>query len=141
MLDVNLSGAFFCARRALRKMVRAHAGRIVFVSSVGAFVGLPGQANYAASKAGLVGPRPGPRPRGRLEGHHGQRRGAGPRRHRHDSAPSATTASPARRPGAARPASRRQRRSPASWGSSPPPAAAYVTGAVLPLDGGLSMGL
>jgi NAD(P)-dependent dehydrogenase (short-subunit alcohol dehydrogenase family) len=55
VLDVNLSGAFFCARRALRRMVRAHGGRIVFVSSVGAFVGLPGQANYAASKAGLVG--------------------------------------------------------------------------------------
>ncbi|HEV3328624.1 MAG TPA: 3-oxoacyl-ACP reductase FabG [Acidimicrobiales bacterium] len=55
VLDVNLSGAFYCARRALRKMVRSHAGRIVFVSSVGAFVGLPGQANYAASKAGLVG--------------------------------------------------------------------------------------
>jgi NAD(P)-dependent dehydrogenase (short-subunit alcohol dehydrogenase family) len=55
VLDVNLTGAFFCARRALRKMVRSHAGRIVFVSSVGAFVGLPGQANYAASKAGLVG--------------------------------------------------------------------------------------
>jgi 3-oxoacyl-[acyl-carrier protein] reductase len=55
VLEVNLSGAFFCARRALRRMVRSHAGRIVFVSSVGAFVGLPGQANYAASKAGLVG--------------------------------------------------------------------------------------
>jgi 3-oxoacyl-[acyl-carrier protein] reductase len=55
VLDVNLSGAFFCARRALRRMVRSHAGRIVFVSSVGAFVGIPGQANYAASKAGLVG--------------------------------------------------------------------------------------
>ena len=55
VIDVNLTGAFFCARRALRKMVRAHGGRIVFVSSVGAFVGLPGQANYAASKAGLVG--------------------------------------------------------------------------------------
>ena len=55
VLDVNLSGAFFCARRALRRMVRAHGGRIVLVSSVGAFVGLPGQANYAASKAGLVG--------------------------------------------------------------------------------------
>jgi NAD(P)-dependent dehydrogenase (short-subunit alcohol dehydrogenase family) len=55
VLEVNLSGAFFCARRALRGMVRAHDGRIVFLSSVGAFVGLPGQANYAASKAGLVG--------------------------------------------------------------------------------------
>jgi NAD(P)-dependent dehydrogenase (short-subunit alcohol dehydrogenase family) len=55
VLDVNLTGAFLCARRALRRMLRAHVGRIVFVSSVGAFVGLPGQANYAASKAGLVG--------------------------------------------------------------------------------------
>jgi 3-oxoacyl-[acyl-carrier protein] reductase len=55
VLDVNLTGAFLCARRALRRMLRAHSGRIVFVSSVGAFVGLPGQANYAASKAGLVG--------------------------------------------------------------------------------------
>jgi NAD(P)-dependent dehydrogenase (short-subunit alcohol dehydrogenase family) len=55
VLDVNLTGSFLCARRALRRMLRAHAGRIVFVSSVGAFVGLPGQANYAASKAGLVG--------------------------------------------------------------------------------------
>ncbi len=36
-------------------MLRLHRGRIVFISSVGAFVGLPGQANYAASKAGLVG--------------------------------------------------------------------------------------
>src|SRR6202035_3105785 len=35
VIDVNLSGAFFCARRALRKMIRAHGGRIVFVSSVG----------------------------------------------------------------------------------------------------------
>jgi 3-oxoacyl-[acyl-carrier protein] reductase len=55
VLDVNLTGAFLCARRALRRMIRARAGRILFVSSVGAFVGLPGQANYAASKAGLVG--------------------------------------------------------------------------------------
>lgn len=55
VLDVNLSGAFYCARRALRRMIRAHGGRIILVSSVGAFVGLPGQANYAASKAGLVG--------------------------------------------------------------------------------------
>jgi NAD(P)-dependent dehydrogenase (short-subunit alcohol dehydrogenase family) len=39
----------------MAKMLRLHDGRIIFVSSVGAFVGLPGQANYAASKAGLVG--------------------------------------------------------------------------------------
>ncbi len=55
VLDVNLTGSFLCARRALRRMLRAHAGRIVFMGSVGGFLGVPGQANYAASKAGLVG--------------------------------------------------------------------------------------
>ncbi len=55
VLETNLTGAFRVAKRAVSKMLRLHHGRIVFVSSVGAFVGLPGQANYAASKAGLVG--------------------------------------------------------------------------------------
>ena len=55
VLETNLTGAFRVAKRAVAKMLRLHRGRIVFVSSVGAFVGLPGQANYAASKAGLVG--------------------------------------------------------------------------------------
>ncbi len=55
-LDANLSGAFRCARRALRPMLRARAGRIINVTSVvGALRGNPGQAAYAASKAGLVG--------------------------------------------------------------------------------------
>jgi NAD(P)-dependent dehydrogenase (short-subunit alcohol dehydrogenase family) len=55
VIDTNLTGSFRVAKRAVAKMVRLHRGRIIFVSSVGAFVGLPGQANYAASKAGLVG--------------------------------------------------------------------------------------
>ncbi len=55
VLDTNLTGSYRVAKRALAKMIRLHRGRIVLVSSVGAFVGLPGQANYAASKAGLVG--------------------------------------------------------------------------------------
>jgi 3-oxoacyl-[acyl-carrier protein] reductase len=55
VIDTNLTGAFRVSKRALSKMLRLHRGRIVFVSSIGAFVGLPGQANYAASKAGLVG--------------------------------------------------------------------------------------
>jgi 3-oxoacyl-[acyl-carrier protein] reductase len=55
VIDVNLTGSFLCARRSLSKMIRARSGRIIFLSSVGAFLGLPGQANYAASKAGLVG--------------------------------------------------------------------------------------
>lgn len=55
VIETNLTGGFRVAKRAVAKMLRLHRGRIVFVSSVGAFVGLPGQANYAASKAGLVG--------------------------------------------------------------------------------------
>jgi 3-oxoacyl-[acyl-carrier protein] reductase len=55
VIDANLTGSFRVAKRAVAKMLRQHTGRLVFVSSVGAFVGLPGQANYAASKAGLVG--------------------------------------------------------------------------------------
>jgi len=55
VIDTNLTGAYRVAKRAITKMLRLHRGRVIFVSSVGAFVGLPGQANYAASKAGLVG--------------------------------------------------------------------------------------
>jgi 3-oxoacyl-[acyl-carrier protein] reductase len=55
VIDTNLTGGFLVAKRAVAKMLRLHRGRIIFISSVGAFVGLPGQANYAASKAGLVG--------------------------------------------------------------------------------------
>jgi NAD(P)-dependent dehydrogenase (short-subunit alcohol dehydrogenase family) len=55
VLDANLTGAFHVARRAIAPMMKARWGRIVFVSSVGAYIGAPGQANYAASKAGLIG--------------------------------------------------------------------------------------
>ncbi len=55
VIDTNLSGVFRVTKRALAKMVRLHRGRVIMVSSVGAFIGPPGQANYAASKAGLVG--------------------------------------------------------------------------------------
>ena len=55
VLDTNLAGAFRCARRASKGMIRLRYGRIIFVSSVVGLYGSPGQANYAASKAGLVG--------------------------------------------------------------------------------------
>jgi 3-oxoacyl-[acyl-carrier protein] reductase len=54
-LDTDLSGPFHAIRRALRPMIRARYGRIVTVSSIVAATGSPGQANYAAAKAGLVG--------------------------------------------------------------------------------------
>jgi len=55
VLSINLDGAFFCARSVLSSMIRARQGSIVFISSISPFYGVPGQANYAASKAGLVG--------------------------------------------------------------------------------------
>lgn len=55
VLDVNLFGAYRLIRRAARGMMRARFGRIVAISSVVAMKGSAGQVNYAASKAGLVG--------------------------------------------------------------------------------------
>ncbi|HEX2196848.1 MAG TPA: 3-oxoacyl-ACP reductase FabG [Actinomycetota bacterium] len=55
VLDTNLWGTFACCRRALRPMLRAGWGRIVNVASVAGLKGNAGQANYCASKAGVVG--------------------------------------------------------------------------------------
>jgi NAD(P)-dependent dehydrogenase (short-subunit alcohol dehydrogenase family) len=55
VLDANLTGAYRVAKRACRGMLRARWGRMIFISSVGGLSGSPGQVNYAASKAGLVG--------------------------------------------------------------------------------------
>jgi 3-oxoacyl-[acyl-carrier protein] reductase len=55
VLDTNLVGTFRVVRRALPKMLRQRRGRIVLISSVVALSGAAGQANYAASKAGLIG--------------------------------------------------------------------------------------
>jgi 3-oxoacyl-[acyl-carrier protein] reductase len=55
VLDANLHSAFLCTRAALRPMVRQRWGRVISISSAGGIVGNPGQANYAAAKAGLIG--------------------------------------------------------------------------------------
>lgn len=55
VLDANLAGAYRVAKRAAKGMLRARFGRMVFISSVVGLSGAPGQVNYAASKAGLVG--------------------------------------------------------------------------------------
>ena len=55
VLDTNLKGAFYCMRAAYRPMMKQRYGRIVNLSSVVGLRGNPGQANYAASKAGVIG--------------------------------------------------------------------------------------
>ena len=55
VLDTNLTGSFRVAKRAARGMLRLRRGRIIFISSVVGLLGSAGQVNYAASKAGLVG--------------------------------------------------------------------------------------
>ena len=55
VVDANLAGGYRVAKRAVRTMMRARWGRIIFISSIVGSTGQAGQANYAASKAGLVG--------------------------------------------------------------------------------------
>jgi 3-oxoacyl-[acyl-carrier protein] reductase len=55
VLDTNLLGAFRVARRTLPAMVKERWGRLIFISSVTGFAGAPGQANYTATKSGMLG--------------------------------------------------------------------------------------
>lgn len=55
VLDVNLKGAFHCTKSVARQMMKQRSGRIVNIASVVGLMGNPGQANYCASKAGIIG--------------------------------------------------------------------------------------
>ena len=55
VIATNLRSAFLCTKTALKGMIRARWGRVISISSVSGIAGNPGQANYAASKAGLIG--------------------------------------------------------------------------------------
>lgn len=55
VINTNLSGAFYCTKAVLREFVRRRSGRIINITSVAGQIGTAGQANYAAAKAGLIG--------------------------------------------------------------------------------------
>ena len=55
VLNINLRGTFLFTRAAARPMIKAHGGRIINIASVSGLMGNPGQANYSASKAGVIG--------------------------------------------------------------------------------------
>jgi beta-ketoacyl ACP reductase len=139
VLDANLSGAYRVAKRAARGMLRARGGRMIFISSVVGLSGAPGQANYAASKAGLVGlARSIARELGSrsitsnviapgfvetdMTAELGEKRN----KEILGQIPLGRLAAPAEIAAAA------------TWLASD--AAAYITGAVIPVDGGLGMG-
>jgi 3-oxoacyl-[acyl-carrier protein] reductase len=55
VIDLNLTGVFLCTRAVSKIMLKQRSGRIINVSSVAGLMGNPGQANYSAAKAGVIG--------------------------------------------------------------------------------------
>ena len=82
VIAVNLTAAFRLSRAVLRGMMKKRWGRIISITSVVGTTGNPGQGNYAAAKAGLVGMTQVAGRRSRQPQHHRQLRGAGLHRHR-----------------------------------------------------------
>ncbi len=138
VLAVNLTAAFRLSRAAVKGMMRRRCGRIVNIGSVVGTTGNPGQGNYAAAKAGLVGHDQGAGRGGRLARDHRQLRRPG----LHQLADDRRAEREAARghPGPrARRAPRRGRRGGGGLPSTSPRGGGYVTGHTLHVNGGMAM--
>lgn len=139
VLDTNLTGAFRCAKRAATRMLRARWGRMIFISSVVGLYGGPGQVNYAASKAGLVGlARSITRELGSRNITANVVAPGFVSTDMTDVLPEATKAEYKKAIPLGRMAEPEEIAGAVTWLASD--AAGYVTGAVIPVDGGLGMG-
>ena len=139
VLRTNLTGAFHVIRRCTPAMMKARFGRIVNISSASAVIGAPGQANYAAAKAGLLGlTRSVARELGSTR-HHRNVVAPGPiSTAMTDSMPDAWHATLEAQVPLGRFGTVDEVAAAVAFLCSD--AAAYITGAVLPVDGGLAMG-
>lgn len=139
VIDTNLTGSFRLAKRAAKGMLRLRRGRIILISSVVATLGSPGQVNYAASKAGLIGVA---RSLARELGSRSITTNVvAPGFIETDmtaSLPAEQQAEYAARIPLGRLGAVEEVAGTVTWLAGP--AAAYVTGAVIPVDGGLGMG-
>ncbi len=139
VIDTNLTGTFRLAKRAAKGMLRLRRGRIILISSVVATLGSPGQVNYAASKAGLIGVA---RSLARELGSRSITTNVvAPGFIETDmtaSLPAEQQAEYAARIPLGRLGAAEEVAGTVTWLAGP--AAAYVTGAVIPVDGGLGMG-
>ena len=139
VIDANLTGAFRVAQRASRSMQRKRFGRMIFMGSVSGTWGIGNQANYAASKAGLIGMARSIARELTKAGVTANVVAPGLHRHRHD--PRAGRADPggglefipAKRVGTAEEVA-----GVVSFLASED--ASYISGAVIPVDGGMGMG-
>ena len=139
VIETNLTGSFRLAKRAAKGMLRLKRGRIVFVSSVVGLLGSPGQVNYAASKAGLVGMA---RSIARELGSRGITANVVAPGYVETDMTAVLTDDQKQAIKTQVPLGRYAQPEEVAgtvlWLASPP--AAYVTGAVIPVDGGLGMG-